>query len=239
MKLLRTIHYHFMHWFNYFFVTYMTSGVVNSDSRKYSSERWGSPYGGWFLPLGILDKKSIVYSVGVGDDISFDQRLAERVGCVVNLFDPTPQSIEFMKRFKKNKKLKFFPYGVWDADGKQKFYAPLEDSWVSFSLVGSQSDQSAFVAPCFRIQTIMKKLNHNHIDFLKLDISGAEYSVLEDMMTSNITPKILCVEFDQPANPFDTIQAIRSLTEYGYILVVRDLWDYTFIHRSVAEKIEQ
>ena len=38
----------------------------------------GTNYGGWYIPKDIkLDKESIIYSGGVGEDISFDLVLSE------------------------------------------------------------------------------------------------------------------------------------------------------------------
>src|SRR5437870_565224 len=42
-----------------------------------------------FCPEG-LGAESVVYSGGVGNDISFEHALVERFGCSVTLFDPSP-----------------------------------------------------------------------------------------------------------------------------------------------------
>ena len=40
-------------------------------------EKLGTDYGGWYVPTNLnLDEKSIVYSGGVGEDISFDLLLS-------------------------------------------------------------------------------------------------------------------------------------------------------------------
>ncbi|GIS18490.1 MAG: hypothetical protein CM15mP120_04060 [Pseudomonadota bacterium] len=41
----------------------------------------------------------------------------------------------------------------------------------------------------------MRDLGHDHLDVLKMDIEGAEYAVLDDMLQSNILPDQLLVEF--------------------------------------------
>jgi hypothetical protein len=41
----------------------------------------------------------------------------------------------------------------------------------------------------------MSKLNHDHIDLLKMDIEGAEYAVLADILNSGIKIKQLLIEF--------------------------------------------
>src|SRR5258708_1002167 len=55
-------------------------------------EKLGSSYGGWIIPVDYLNKKSICYMVGAGEDISFDFAVAKRFRCEVLIFDPTPRS---------------------------------------------------------------------------------------------------------------------------------------------------
>ena len=46
--------------------------------------------GPWKVSVKNLNADSIVYSAGVGDDISFEIELCERYNCNVILLDPTP-----------------------------------------------------------------------------------------------------------------------------------------------------
>ena len=56
-------------------------------------ETLGTDYGGWSLPINSeLNENSIIYSVGVGEDISFDLKLQDKYHSKILLIDPTPQS---------------------------------------------------------------------------------------------------------------------------------------------------
>ena len=58
-------------------------------------EKLGTNYGGWFIPTDIeLDKDSVVYSGGVGEDISFDILLNSKYDCNIILIDPTKKAIK-------------------------------------------------------------------------------------------------------------------------------------------------
>src|SRR5665213_2396206 len=59
-------------------------------------ERLGNDYGGWYAPTYDLYPGSIVYSAGVGQDISFDQALIGQCGCSIFAFDPTPHASDFV-----------------------------------------------------------------------------------------------------------------------------------------------
>src|SRR4051794_7732181 len=50
-----------------------------------------------FCPEG-LSSQSIVYSGGVGKDISFEHALVAKFGCNIVLFDPSPTGAETMAR---------------------------------------------------------------------------------------------------------------------------------------------
>jgi hypothetical protein len=59
--------------------------------------RLGTEYGGWSLCPHLLCQESIVYSIGIGDDISFDLSLIKKFGITVNAFDPTPESVKWVR----------------------------------------------------------------------------------------------------------------------------------------------
>lgn len=61
----------------------------------------GSGYGGYSMPKllsSMLGKDSVVYSAGIGEDMTFDVVLANHLGCSVHLFDPTPRSFAYFQR---------------------------------------------------------------------------------------------------------------------------------------------
>lgn len=64
-------------------------------------KRYGTKYGGFFLPERMnLDEKSVIYSFGVGEDISFDVNLSHQYGSHIHLFDPTPRAVSHVELFK-------------------------------------------------------------------------------------------------------------------------------------------
>ena len=59
---------------------------------------YGNEYGGFFVCPDYLTENSIVYSFGIGEDISFDLDIVRNHGCSVFGFDPTPKSIAWINR---------------------------------------------------------------------------------------------------------------------------------------------
>lgn len=163
--------------------------------------RLGSDYGGWVVCASSdLGPGSIVYSVGVGEDISFDLALIEKFGCEVIAFDPTPKSIAWLKEQRLPDRLQFYPWGLAGTNGYASFQAPRDSRHVSYSLVNDRQDivnngQSAVKCEVYRLSTIMNKLGHEKLDLLKMDIEGAEYEVIADIKDDSRKPLQLLVEF--------------------------------------------
>jgi len=199
-------------------------------------EKLGSEGHGWVVPSDRIRSGWICYCVGVGEDASFDLELLKRFSCEVHSFDPTPRAIAYVEQLGfAGSMIRFHPHGLWSADATVKFFAPRDSSHVSHSVVNAQHSTQSFEGPCRRLSSIMSELGHEHIHLLKMDIEGAEYEVLEDMMQQGISPKVLCVEFDQPFPVRRHIRMLHRLTASGYCLVAVDRWNYTFIHRSLVE----
>jgi FkbM family methyltransferase len=172
----------------------------------------------WCICPEELSASSAVYSFGVGEDISFDLELIRRFGVWVYAFDPTPRSIAWVHEQKLPTKFSFRPFGLAATDGNCAFLPPENPTHVSHTIVQRKSSQRAIEAPMHRLGTIMKMLGHSQIDLLKMDIEGAEYGVLEDMLACRIDVKQLLVEFHHrwpQIGVNKTKQAIRALNAAG------------------------
>ncbi len=196
-----------------------------------SCEVHGNPGANWWIPKNILKKNDVCYSGGVGEDISFDLALLKKYSVSIFAYDPTPRSIKYIKKTitKKFSTFHFLPYGLWKSNTKQRFYIPKDIKMVSHSIVNLQKTNDYFIAECKTLKSIMKQLGHTKIDLLKIDIEGAEYTVLEKMLLDKIFPKILCIEFDQPTSVFKILSMVKKLFSFQYILVKKDYYNFTFL----------
>ncbi len=150
-----------------------------------------SNYGGWLIDTHQLNKKSIVYSFGVGDNISWDLEMIRRFDCTIHAFDPTPYSIQWIRHQTLPQKFIFHPIGVSNFDGTQTFFSKrdiITNKNLSEWIFNGESSQ----LPVKKLSTLMAELGHRHIDVLKLDIEGSEYKVLQNMQ---IAPQQILVEF--------------------------------------------
>lgn len=187
--------------------------------------------GWWFTPEG-LNGDSIVYSLGVGDEIEFDLSIIEKYGVEVHAFDPTPSSIGMLGNKNLPARFHFHPWAVTAADGSLKFYPRLRKdgtkSDVMYTMIAEEATrQDEIEVPAYSLSTITAKLGHRHIDLLKMDIEGAEYEVLEGLLASSVKPAQLLVEFHHrfPGIGIEkTASIIEKLRDSGYrIFAISDI----------------
>jgi FkbM family methyltransferase len=185
------------------------------NQRHLPCEYHGSAYGGWTVSPPV---QGIVYSFGVGEDISFETSLAAAYDVEIFGFDPTPRSIAWMKTQSVPSDIHFLEYGVADYDGMAQFYLPENPDFVSHSMI--QDGRSGTIeVPVKRLTTIMSELGHTHIEVMKFDIEAAEYAVLRDFIRSGIRPRQLLVEFHHrfsQVGASKTWGIVRQLNRYGY-----------------------
>lgn len=198
-------------------------------------ETIGSRYGGWIVPMALIRPDWVCYCGGVGEDITFDLGLIERLGCTVFAFDPTPRAVAHVaSHAAAERRFHFMPVGLWSKDATLKFFAPRDPTHVSHSVLNLQETDAYFEAPCRSLPSLMAELGHRRIDLLKIDIEGAEHAVVRSMLKHGIRPTVLCLEIDQPVPPLRFGTTVARVLAAGYELVAVDHWNFTFVHRTAA-----
>jgi FkbM family methyltransferase len=183
---------------------------------------YGTDYGGWPL-LADTKKGALIYSFGVGEDISFDLAAIDKLQCRVLGFDPTPKSKAWLEHQEPPEGFEFYPIGIADHDGEAKFFAPANSGFVSFSSNPnpSQKDAKTISAKVMRIETIIHELGEQEPDILKMDIEGFEYDVIDSILSGPLRPRQLLVEFHHDMYGLSkdhTYTAVDKLRAVGYKL---------------------
>ena len=122
--------------------------------------------------FNIDPRRCIVYSFGIRNEWSFDDSMAW-YGCNVYAFDPTMNK----QTHKRGNKISFYNIGISNTDG--------------FITIRQQKN-----CKVMRFISIMEQLlghdnNNVMIDYLKMDVEGAEVPFLEDVLKN--TPHVLQV----------------------------------------------
>jgi FkbM family methyltransferase len=181
---------------------------------------YGSTYGGWPVINESLNADGIVYSFGLGEDISFDIDIIKKFNCQVYGFDPTPRVHEWLSKQSLPSQLHIHPWGIAAQDGTIKLYPPKNPAHVSHAISGSDTSRTDFIdVPSKRFSSIQQQLGHKTIAILKMDIEGFEYDVIDDLLTLGNLPKQILIEFHHLMYSISmetTMQAIKKMNKAGY-----------------------
>jgi FkbM family methyltransferase len=213
--------------------------VVNIKYRWY-----GNSYGGFYAVPKLLHSGSIVYSVGIGKDISFDRAIINKHGCVVFAFDPTPKSIKWIEAQKLPPGFYFHKFGLSAKTGSAKFYLPENTKGVSGSLVRHDDvDEKKFIeVPMKSFADTISEFCHQHIDVLKLDIEGAEYEVIDSILETPVRIDQILIEFHDrifAEKEKKSKTLVEKMKDHGYQIFAASISyeEVSFIHKRVLKAI--
>lgn len=205
-------------------------------------QRAGTQFGGYYICLDLIEKKSNVISAGVGSDTSFDEFLCRNKDCGIIAIDPTECAakairknslniIEFINKplTKLNREIIKMYKRKPEKQGvsESKFYDPLflQEDYYEIESVS--------------LDFLLKK--YRNISVLKMDIEGAEYEVIESLNELDI-PQV-CIEFHQENSMRTRSQfgdtdnannhAQEKLYDMGYVFgYAKSDFEITFVHKK-------
>ena len=192
---------------------------------------------GWVVDYSKLNSNSVVYSVGVGSNIDFDLALIEELKLAVYAFDPTPRSIEWIKKQSLSKSFKFIPVGLGSNDGEMEFFPPRKESATHFSPIDRYDNLGVetIKAPVKTLKSLAQEFGHQTIDLLKMDIEGAEYDVIDNLEEQGVEINQILIEFHHMYKGIsldDTKNAIDKLRKLGFELFHISQRTYEFSFRK-------
>ena len=194
-----------------------------SVNQRLSLEFHGSDYGGWPIVSESLSHDSVVVDIGLGEDISFSESLIRKYKCHVYGFDPTPKSIDYVRK-RLTPSFSLFEFGVAATGGEATFYLPNKVEHVSGSLFSTaQVGQRKITVPLISMDDVPKMIGTRKIDLLKLDIEGAEFDLLDAPAFSEVVCQTnqICIEFHHRWPEFGkakTVNALARLRELGFVV---------------------
>lgn len=182
---------------------------------------YGGGGGSWTLCPATLRADSVIYSVGIGRDLSFDHDVIREHQATVHAFDPTPASLAWVRGQMLPPELKVHAYGLADVDGQIAFHPPRRARSAHYTPVRryKTADAPPVMAPVKALPTIMAELGHDHIDLLKMDIEGGEYAVIDAIVKMALPVRQLLIEFHHMYETIPlarTVAAVHSLRRIGF-----------------------
>lgn len=178
----------------------------------------------WTFIDAKLGPDSIIYSLGVGDNIEFDLDLIKRFGATVYAFDPTPYATEWVATQNLPDGFVFKPWAASGEDGTLRLYRRVSKRGKRAKVMWTAEDEAGdaddFIdSPAYTVNTIMEKLQHEQVDLLKMDVEGAEYDILDGLQQATHLPIQLLVEFHHRfpgIGKQGTAASIKTLAILGY-----------------------
>jgi len=207
-------------------------------NKGYNKMTLGGRFNDWTFIPDHINNNSIIYSFGVGHNVSFDVALINNFKVIVHAYDPTPASIHWLEKQNLPDNFRFQPFGLSDKNGTLSMQLPKNESHVSGRILPADHNMANTVeVPVHTLKFLMQQNGHQHIDLLKMDIEGSEYGVIDHLIENNIPVKQLLVEFHHRFSEIGIAkskQSIKKLEKAGYRLfhVSYTGEEYSFINEK-------
>lgn len=187
----------------------------------------GSPAGGAWVSLPRLSARSVIYSFGIAFEISFDRDIITRTGgCSVFAYDPDPRSLAWLKAGDTwvPPQLRAFQCGLAERSGTRPF-GITDTECMTGSLITTGYNE-IINADFFTLPELMERNGHTFVDFVKMDVEGAEYAIVEDWLATGWRPPVgqLWIEFHPNAESRGqamTDRLVRDMSRIGFRCVKR------------------
>jgi len=202
------------------------------------AEWYGNSYGGFFINPSLVNSSSIIYSIGIGKDITFDLKCIAKHNPTIFAFDPTPKSINWIKSQNLPKNFNFNEFGISAKEsGTETFFLPATKHGTSGSLLQTEAvnANNSITVNMKTFADMTAELGHKHIDVLKMDIEGAEYDVLDSILNTDVTIDQILVEFHDrlfDMDVFKSTEIVAKMKAKGYHIFAASIsWEeISFIH---------
>ncbi|MFZ2236785.1 MAG: FkbM family methyltransferase [Dokdonella sp.] len=233
----------------------------------------GSQRHPYFIPEKLLHADSVCYCIGAGEDVSFDTELKIIYDCSVVILDPTPYGIDHFQKLKdatargirlmldeghlvpftyritarQLNDIQFVPIGVWNEKTVLTFHDPQLENYPSYSVYLFTDSEKVIRAPVDRLGNIMRELGHSELDLVKIEIEGAEYTVIDTIIEDQLDIKLIVVEFDEIYNHkprdlgfhFRIKRCCDRLRKAGYVLIhSTPQLKRSFLRRDVFDQLK-
>lgn len=181
------------------------------------------PAAGWLVCHERVPRGARVFGLGVGNNVDFELGMIRDHGALVDTFDPTPYSNEWLASQPLPPGFHHHPWAVVAEDGPvhlEQRRAARAGSAPMLSVVPARDGGAGTIrVEGLRLATIARRLGCGVPALLRMDIEGAEYGVLADMLATDFLPRQLLVEFHHRFPEVGlgaTRRAVAGLRAAGY-----------------------
>ena len=171
--------------------------------------------GGYVVPISNIQDSEILISMGISDNWDFEKDFSKISSAKILAYDDTITSKYWINRFKKDL-LKFLKLKIFKP---RKIYKMFQ--FIDFIIFFKKNNKNKFFLKrvgndknSININEInLNEIKDNHKIFLKIDIEGSEYEILDQIVS--IKKKILgmVIEFHEVSSNLDKIKKFLKALE--------------------------
>jgi len=174
--------------------------------------------------LDLVPEGSVIISGGIGYNISFDTEMISKKDCTVIAIDPSNLSQQFMQCFTHIPNLLYIKKALNYEAGTLEFYEGDSGNGLMgsteaahHSVSKSVIEPNKYTCQAITLQSLFD--TYSNISYLKLDIEGGEYDILESLQSLDI-PQV-SIEFhhfcsDSWSREVDTQNCLDKMKKWGY-----------------------
>lgn len=142
----------------------------------------------------VLNEKSVFIDVGFhrGEELHY----LKDIGCRVYAFEVNPRHFENVKRIYSNyKQIRLFQNAVSNTSGEKIdcYYKNSPGLGGSMSIEPGKHNNDLnrkIIVETVRLSEFIKSKRHKKINFIKLDVEGAEFKIIEDLIDTGIIERV-------------------------------------------------
>ena len=191
-----------------------------------------------YIFVGDFDSSSLLIDVGCGHEAEFALYAIEAYGCRTVGVDPTKKHEPFLTAIeeKTEGRFRYLNCAVASTNGTLTFFESTENE--SGSLLDNHTNVLrdhvySYDVEAVTLRKLLEKIGVEEADFLKLDLEGAEYNLLESVDINDLSRfRQVFVEFHHHCIPDrskqDTEELAASLREMGLKSFSLDDHNYLF-----------
>lgn len=187
-----------------------------------------------------FNEDSVIIDVGCGYEAELSNHLIRIHKLHAFGVDPTKKHAPFLKNLEKVTKGKFsyLPVAVTRKDGLIEFHESRQNesgSILSEHINIKNDDIITYSVESVTLQELVKRVGATPIDFIKLDIEGAEYELLSDISDQDINQfKQIFVEFHHHCTNHtaqETMLLVQHIQSKGFKVFTLDRINYLFYRK--------